>query len=131
MGWRSKFIFLLMVYASGFATAIYCLAPAPDPVPDPGSGKLQPIARIRSVLKSEDLARSFNSGMHKCLDFGKDAAAQAVAEAAKMLQAKMEEAAKTQVQGQLSGQVNLNANEDLRRATAALLRSGEHPPRTN
>jgi hypothetical protein len=27
MGWRSKFIFLLVVYFAGFATAIYCLAP--------------------------------------------------------------------------------------------------------
>jgi hypothetical protein len=27
MGWRSKFIFLMLVYFAGFATAIYCLAP--------------------------------------------------------------------------------------------------------
>jgi hypothetical protein len=27
MGWRSKFIFLLVVYFAGFATAIYYLAP--------------------------------------------------------------------------------------------------------
>ncbi|MCU0914506.1 MAG: hypothetical protein MUC88_08095 [Planctomycetes bacterium] len=99
MGWRSKFIFLLMVYAAGFATAIYCLAPAPDPAPHSTSGTLQPIARIRTAFKSEELAKSFNSGMHKCLDFGKDAAAQAVAEAAKMIRAQMDEAAKTQPKG--------------------------------
>ncbi len=28
MGWRSKFIFLLIVYFAGFATAIYYLAPS-------------------------------------------------------------------------------------------------------
>jgi hypothetical protein len=28
MGWRSKFIFLLVVYFAGFATAIYYLAPS-------------------------------------------------------------------------------------------------------
>lgn len=27
MGWKSKFLFLLIVYFSGFATAIYYLAP--------------------------------------------------------------------------------------------------------
>lgn len=27
MGWRSKFIFLLVIYFAGFATAIYYLAP--------------------------------------------------------------------------------------------------------
>ncbi len=28
--WRSKLIFLLIVYFAGFATAIYCLAPVPE-----------------------------------------------------------------------------------------------------
>ena len=27
MGWRSKFVFVLIVYFAGFATAIYCLCP--------------------------------------------------------------------------------------------------------
>ena len=29
-GWRSKFLFMLIVYFAGFATAIYTLAPATD-----------------------------------------------------------------------------------------------------
>ncbi len=29
-GWRSKFIFTLLVFFAGFATAIHTLAPAPE-----------------------------------------------------------------------------------------------------
>jgi len=65
-GWRSKFIFLLIVYFAGFATAIYCLAP----VPDSEDGEK---GFAHSVLKSDEFAQSFNVKMHKCLDFSKDA----------------------------------------------------------
>jgi hypothetical protein len=88
MGWRSKFVFLLMVYCAGFATAIYCLAPTPDVKPQ---SSLQ-LAQVTSALKSQELIQSFNSGMHKAIGLGKEAAA----EAAKLLQAKIEEAAKVQ-----------------------------------
>jgi len=68
--WRSKLIFLLIVYFAGFATAIYCLAPVPENQDfKPGEKSF-----TSSVLKSDEFARSFNAGMHKCLDFGKDAA---------------------------------------------------------
>jgi len=72
-GWKSKFIFLLIVYFAGFATAIYCLAPVPDDQTD------QPCEKTfaYSVLKSDEFAKSFNTGMHKCIDFGKDAACRA------------------------------------------------------
>jgi hypothetical protein len=68
--WRSKLIFLLIVYFAGFATAIYCLAPAPD------AKACRPSERgfAYSALKSDDFAKSFNVGMHKCLYYGKDAA---------------------------------------------------------
>jgi len=84
MGWRSKFVFVLIVYFAGFATAVYCLAPAPE-------GK-HAAARQRSSVfagvKSEELAQSVNSGVHKCLDLGKEAAR----EAAKLIKEKMDEA---------------------------------------
>ena len=67
--WRSKLIFLLIVYFAGFATAIYCLAP----VPENRDFKPDEKSFTSSVLKSDEFARSFNAGMHKCLDFGKDA----------------------------------------------------------
>ncbi len=69
-GWRSKLIFLLVVYFAGFATAIYCLAPVPE------SQYLQNGEKgfAYSAIKSDEFAKSFNTGMHKCLDFAKDAA---------------------------------------------------------
>lgn len=72
-GWRSKFIFLLIVYFAGFATAIYCLAPAPENQSNNSIDK----GLISSVLKSDEFAKSLNSGMHKCVDFAKDAALRA------------------------------------------------------
>jgi len=72
-GWRSKIIFLLIVYFAGFATAIYCLVP----VPENQAHNIGQKGLVYSVFKSDDFARSFNSGMHKCLDFAKDAAERA------------------------------------------------------
>ena len=68
--WRSKLISLLIVYFAGFATAIYCLAPAPDNYSSQNVEKNFAF----SALKSDEFAQSFNSAMHKCLDLSKDAA---------------------------------------------------------
>ncbi|MBN2456633.1 MAG: hypothetical protein JXB29_08900 [Sedimentisphaerales bacterium] len=73
MAFRSKLIFLLIVYFAGFATAIYCLAPVPEDSSQTGQGE----GFVYSTIKSDDLARSFNSGMHKCIAFGKTAACKA------------------------------------------------------
>jgi hypothetical protein len=69
-GWRTKFLFLLIVYFAGFATAIYVLAPAPQNHVSQGAQK----TLSSSAFKSDEFTKSFNSGMHKCLDFGKDVA---------------------------------------------------------
>jgi hypothetical protein len=69
-GWRSKFIFLLIVYFAGFATAVYTLAPAPEDK----AGKFYNKSSAHSTFNSAEFTQSFNSGMHKCIDFGKDAA---------------------------------------------------------
>jgi len=84
MGWRSRFVLLLIVYFAGFATAIYCLAPAPQG--KPGNNR-QP-SKVFAGVKSEEFAKSVNSGVHKCVDFGKEAAR----EAAKLIKKKMDEA---------------------------------------
>ncbi len=84
MGWRTKLVFLLVVYAAGFLTAIYCLAPTPK---NKSHEPLQ-MTQARVVLQSEALARSVNSGLHKCIDFGKEAAAQA----AKFMRERMQQA---------------------------------------
>ena len=72
-GWRSKLIFLLVVYFAGFATAIYCLAPVAENQANQSCEK----GFIFSAFKSDEFAQSFNVGMHKCLVFAKDAACRA------------------------------------------------------
>ncbi|MFQ6035233.1 MAG: hypothetical protein ACE5NM_05220 [Sedimentisphaerales bacterium] len=67
--WRTKFIFLLIVYFAGFASAIYTLAP----VPESQVYQLHEKGLVYSALKSDEFAKSFNQGMHKCIDFGKQA----------------------------------------------------------
>jgi len=69
-GLRTKFVFVLIIYFAGFASAIYCLAPVPENVAAQTGEK----SFGYSVLKSDEFAQSFNVGMHKCLDFSKKAA---------------------------------------------------------
>ncbi|MFC1635830.1 hypothetical protein ACFL5Z_13405 [Planctomycetota bacterium] len=73
-GWRSKLIFLLIIYFAGFATAIYTLAPTPE---SDGHATLSGFVRDSeggSRITSKEFVESFNAGMHKCVDFGKEAA---------------------------------------------------------
>jgi len=84
MGWRTKLVFLLIVYCAGFATAVYYLAPLPEGQTAPSS--LQ-VAQVSSALKAQTLIRSFNSGMHKCVGFSKEAAR----DAAKLIATKIKE----------------------------------------
>ena len=69
-GWKTKFIFLLIVYFAGFATAIYVLAPVPDAQDyqtcEKGFGG--------SAFQSGEFVQTFNIGMHKCVGFTKNAA---------------------------------------------------------
>ncbi len=72
MGGRSKFIFLLIVYFAGFATAIYCLAPSVSA----GQNEIGQAGEemfVESAFKSEQFAQSFNSKMHTVLDYAKEA----------------------------------------------------------
>lgn len=85
MGWRSKFVFVLIVYFAGFATAIYCLAPAPETAK---GATPQGRGLFDSAFKSDQFARSVNTGVHKCVDLGKEAAVRA----AKVMQEKVKEA---------------------------------------
>jgi len=84
MGWRAKFVFLLVVYSAGFLTAIYCLAPAPEQ--RPGTSGERGLAF--KTLKSEEFARSVNSGLHKAIGLSKEAAQRA----AKKIRERIEEA---------------------------------------
>ena len=82
-GWRSKFILTLIVYFAGFATAIYTLAPPPEGEVARRSKKGAPGEKF----DSQEFVESFNSGMHKCLVFGKEAAQRT----AKLVKAKVKE----------------------------------------
>lgn len=84
MGWKRKLVSTLIVYAAGFATAIYCLAPGPEQ----RSGYSGDPALIGKTLKSDEFARSVNAGMHRAVDFGKEAATRAT----KMVREKIDEA---------------------------------------
>jgi len=68
--WRHKLIFLLVIYFAGFATAIYCLAPAPQNA----DNRTDYNSVVYSALKSDEFATAFNEGLHKLIDFGKSAA---------------------------------------------------------
>jgi len=67
-GRKSKFIFLLIAYFAGFATAIYCLAPSAGQNEIGQTGKE---ILAKSACKSEQFAQSFNSKMHVVLDYAK------------------------------------------------------------
>ena len=69
-GWRHKLIFMLVIYFAGFATAVYCLAPAPHNA----DNRTDDNSFAYSILKSDEFATAFNEGLHKFIDFGKSVA---------------------------------------------------------
>ena len=88
MGWRTKFVFLLIVYCAGFATAIYYLAPTPAGQPPQHLA----LSQMTAGMQPDRLLASLRSGMDKYLGLSKDAAQ----EAAKLLETKLNEATKSQ-----------------------------------
>lgn len=90
-GWRTKLISLLIVYFSGYATAIYTLAPAPEK----STGQANAKEFTWAAFKSDEFAKSFNAGMHKCVDLGKDFAWRA----AKFMKEKLDERSQEHLQG--------------------------------
>jgi len=73
-GWRVKFVFILIVYFAGFATAIYTLAPVPQNNVSRHPSLVAKLTGHESRTNSQEFVKSFNTGIHKCIDFGKDAA---------------------------------------------------------
>ena len=75
--WKHKFVNLLVVYFTGFATAIYLLAPVPK---EKEQGKVTQHNKknfAHSTFKSDEFAQTFNVKMHKCLGFAKNIAGMA------------------------------------------------------
>lgn len=81
MGWKSKFIFLLLVYSSGFSTAVYFFGPEPkcDSFNKPNKQtdfnfeafQQSSLFKGRDT-KSEKFVQSFNAGLHKGINISKD-----------------------------------------------------------
>jgi len=73
VGWRIKFLLVLIVYLGGFATGIYFLAPVAEgervAVGEQGWGD--------SVFRSDEFARSLSVKMHNAVDECKAAAKRA------------------------------------------------------
>ncbi|MDD5134061.1 MAG: hypothetical protein PHP01_01465 [Phycisphaerae bacterium] len=85
MGWRSKLIFLMIVYFAGFATAVYYLAPGSRPEggypygPDGQSSDTGIFANLYdkasakacaglSGMNSEEFKEKFRLGMQKLME---------------------------------------------------------------
>jgi hypothetical protein len=67
MGWRARFVFLLMVYVAGFATAIYVMAPNQE-----GKGfSFQSKDSLREAIEPRQFAQSVNAGLSKCAGMSK------------------------------------------------------------
>jgi hypothetical protein len=82
MGWKAKFVFMLVVYFAGFATAIYCLVPVPE---NQMSEKFQESSGYSSA--KAEFVQSFNVGMHKCLRVAKNISV----EVSKLIKQKLDE----------------------------------------
>ena len=77
MGWRTRFISLLIVYFAGFATAIYMLVPGSESEERAAVYERSDKTLDLPEFKSEEFAKSFKTSMDKCLHFSKDTAIRA------------------------------------------------------
>lgn len=71
--WRSKLLFILIVYFAGFATGVYVLVPGSYDLAEEQGRPNPPKSLTDSILKSDDFGQRFRTGMDKCVDFGRDA----------------------------------------------------------
>ncbi|MBL7106754.1 MAG: hypothetical protein ISS77_04005 [Phycisphaerae bacterium] len=69
-GWKSKLIFMMVIYFAGFGTAIYTLSPSPEGI----GGNNNQIASISSQFSTGKFTDQVNIGMHKFISIAKKAA---------------------------------------------------------
>ena len=75
MGWRGKFIFLLLIYFAGFATAVYHLGPQPTQATQQVDQEYQSKSFTdfsASAIDSDRLLNTLNTSMHKLAGLTKD-----------------------------------------------------------
>jgi len=83
------------VYFAGFATAVYVLSP----VPEAGNSDTMQAKNFKSVPNSEQFTAAINTGMHKCVDLGKDIAGRASVVIKEKLEEMLEEVQANQASG--------------------------------
>ena len=76
MRWRSRILFTFIIYFSGFATAIYTIAPANGETDGQRAQARSGWTSLQNenVSGSEKFAQVFNSGMRKYLSFAEEKA---------------------------------------------------------
>ena len=77
MRWRGKILFAMILYAAGFATAIYVLAPSNLQAAnsrDGCSGQTQEQTTERTGMESQAWAASVRVGMKKAMSFAEEQA---------------------------------------------------------
>jgi len=95
VGFRTRFFFLLIVYFAGFATAVYVLSPTPEA----GNSDTMQAGNFKSMLNSGQFTEAINTGMHKCVDLGKEVAGRASVLIKEKLEKKLEEMQANQASG--------------------------------
>ncbi len=71
MGWRAKFVFLLMIYAAGFVSAVYFLTP---PTQEGSGFSFADKIKRDATFKPEKLVKSINIGLKECAGMSKKVA---------------------------------------------------------
>lgn len=85
-GWKSKFIFLLIIYFAGYATAVYTLTPAPE-----NATRTLEKSSLCSMPEKGEFLQKFNEGLCKCLHFLKEVTKDAASRLSQYIKQKLEE----------------------------------------
>lgn len=80
MRWRGKLLFMMIVYAAGFFTAIYVLAPADAQAPAGQIGQAGFIQDGTPQFDAQRWAASARAGMTKAMSFAEEKALQVAEE---------------------------------------------------
>ena len=87
-GWKSKFIFLLIIYFAGYTTAVYTLTPATEN----GTRNLEKSSLSSSSMpETSEFLQKFNEGLRKCIHFLEEVIKDAVLHLGQYVKQKIEE----------------------------------------
>jgi len=75
MCWRNKLFFTLVIYFTGFATAIYVLVPVNAQAAEVREKTLGEV-RSERAFSSQEFAQKTSNGLHKLISFAEDKASE-------------------------------------------------------